>query len=93
MARSRRQTISLSDDPKDKRCACMNHEWLSIEYEMAPDYFDACARWYNSLTPAQQKDGRRRDKLQRQTGALATLAGGSVSGAEVPDRCGGAVVA
>ena len=55
MARFQSITVPLSHDPQDKRCACMNHDWLPSEYEMAPDYFDPCARWYSALTPTQKE--------------------------------------
>jgi hypothetical protein len=49
--------MPLSNDPEDKRCACLNHEWTADAYSFAPGYFDACARWWNSLSPYQRDLG------------------------------------
>jgi hypothetical protein len=49
--------VPLSSDPEDKRFACLNHEWTPDAYVMAPDYFEECARWWNSLTPYQRDLG------------------------------------
>jgi hypothetical protein len=45
----------LSNDPQDKRCACLNHAWTDGAYALAPDYFDACARRWSKLYPEQME--------------------------------------
>jgi hypothetical protein len=45
-----------SGDPADKLLARPNHGVgvASAAYMQAPNYFDACARWFAELTPLQR---------------------------------------
>src|SRR5262245_3954923 len=51
------ETSGVSSDPADKMCACLNHTWRNDAYRVAPDYFDACARWWNLLNAEQREIG------------------------------------
>jgi hypothetical protein len=54
MPHSKFLKVPSSDDLEDKRVACMN--WTGSEVQrLDPHYADACARWYQSLTPHQRE--------------------------------------
>jgi hypothetical protein len=85
MVRKRVPSVQLSSDPEDKRCACLNQEWASDAYAMAPDYFEACARWWNSLTPYQRDLGLDMISFHDRPEAVAQLAPELPSAPKFPD--------
>jgi hypothetical protein len=60
MAKARRTTKAgvtvASHDAADKLMACLNHgRTQGPDYKRERNYFSACARWWNGLTPAQRE--------------------------------------
>lgn len=64
----------LSSDPTDKTCAAMNQSFTPAADAAAPDYFDACARWWDTLTPAQRMVALELVSFGDRDGAVAELA-------------------
>jgi hypothetical protein len=42
----------LSDDPRDKLRAVLNHNLPDPDDDLGTDYRDACGAWFATLTPA-----------------------------------------
>jgi hypothetical protein len=69
----------VSRDPADKMCACLNHTWTKDAYKLAPDYFDACARWWGLLSADQREIGNDMISFHDRDEAVLELA------ADLPD--------
>ena len=41
----------LSDHPADKLQAALNYGWPDPDRDFPPDYLEACARWFDALSP------------------------------------------
>jgi hypothetical protein len=45
----------MSGSSFDKMMACLNWPCTASDFKLAPDYFDACARWWNRLSPGHRE--------------------------------------
>jgi len=73
------ETSGVSSDPADKLFACLNHIWTKDAYSLAPDYFDACARWWSLLNAEQREIGNDMISFRDRDEAVLELA------ADLPD--------
>ena len=76
---SRAEIRGMSSDPADKMCACQNHIWSRDAYKLAPDYFDACERWWGLLSAEQREIGNDMISFHDRDEAVLELA------ADLPD--------
>jgi hypothetical protein len=45
----------MSHAPTDKLQTCLNHAWTKSDCDLAREYFDACRRGWNLLSPADRE--------------------------------------
>jgi hypothetical protein len=51
---SRQDVRSLKAGLEDKVLACVTGGMRDAFYRVEPDYFDACAKWWDELTPTER---------------------------------------
>jgi hypothetical protein len=44
----------ISDDPRDKLQAAVNHDWWDQRQDLPPGYVAECSTWYEALTQSQR---------------------------------------
>jgi len=78
-------SVPTSDDPEDKRVACMNWKGSAVQ-RLDQHYAEACTQWYRSLTRHQRDIARKVINYHSRPELLPPLLADLPSAPKFPDR-------